>query len=365
VRSVAQLLRTKPTATEAILITRDRDSGENEPYQGLSGCWNRWSTAADVFYLDVRSIRQCVRLVRTIRRRHIDVLYLNSFWDPIFTAVPLLLLRFRIVRVRTVLLAPRGQLSAGAMSIHHRKKAMLLSLWMRFIRGAHPLWHASTQLEGDEIKRIDPAADVIVSINPAARQELAEPTIPVPVDLPKLVFISRITPKKNLLLALMALRHLSRPVDFDIYGPVEDPRYWSRCEYLIEQMPAHVNVRYRGPLPHKMVGATFNAYDFFVFPTLGENFGHVIAESLGASCPVICTDTTPWSAVLRSGGGIVLPEISYESILAALERVAALSAAERVECRKQAAGAYRHWRAIPTEPHIFELVHARLELQAQ
>ncbi len=43
----------------------------------------------------------------------------------------------------------------------------------------------------------------------------------------------------------------------------------------------HITVTYRGKLIHD-VWATFARYDAFVFPTRGENFGHVIAKTLAA-----------------------------------------------------------------------------------
>ena len=41
--------------------------------------------------------------------------------------------------------------------------------------------------------------------------------------------------------------------------------------------------------------------DLFVFPTLGENFGHVIFESLEASTPVLVSDQTPWKSNYKRG----------------------------------------------------------------
>jgi len=35
--------------------------------------------------------------------------------------------------------------------------------------------------------------------------------------------------------------------------------------------------------------------EVFFFPTLGENFGHVVWESLVFGCPVLTTETTPWN----------------------------------------------------------------------
>ena len=48
------------------------------------------------------------------------------------------------------------------------------------------------------------------------------------------------------------------------------------------------------------------AHDLFVFPTLGENFGHVIYESLMCGTPVLVSDNTPWLPD-KKGALTVLP----------------------------------------------------------
>ena len=46
-------------------------------------------------------------------------------------------------------------------------------------------------------------------------------------------------------------------------------------------------------------------YHIFLFPTLSENYGHVIAESIIANCiPVITEGTTPWDDLKDNGGYI-------------------------------------------------------------
>jgi glycosyltransferase involved in cell wall biosynthesis len=170
----------------------------------------------------------------------------------------------------------------------------------------------------------------------------------------RLVFIGRISAIKNLKLALIALRGLSQPVDFDIYGPVEDAAYWSGCRAVISQLPAATRVAYRGEVAPAEVRRTFADYDAFVFPTLGENFGHVIAESLSASCPVLCSDRTPWTAVLEAGGGVVVRDLDADGLRRELERVVAMTPADRLKARHMAGAVYRSWRQGSPEPNILE-----------
>jgi len=54
-------------------------------------------------------------------------------------------------------------------------------------------------------------------------------------------------------------------------------------------------------VPHEQVITTFSGYDFAIFPTLGENFGHAIAEALHADCPVLIFDRTPWWGLQAAG----------------------------------------------------------------
>ena len=78
-------------------------------------------------------------------------------------------------------------------------------------------------------------------------------------------------------------------------------------------------------------------------PTAGENFGHVIAESLSQSCPVMIMDVTPWTAVVAGGGGIIVPSGTVEAWKHALQTV--LNGDETFEQRRRdAARAYNTWR---------------------
>jgi glycosyltransferase involved in cell wall biosynthesis len=358
VRSVARIVDTAPPPVELMLVTRDRDLGCRDPYPSLSG---RWVTRARcrIFYLGLGRPRQWLRLLRSIRRRRYDLLYVNSLWSPVFTVLPVLAARLRILRVHRVLLAPRGQLSTGALSLKSTKKRLFLSLWGRLLKNLDVLWHASSEREAADIRSVFPWAEVEINSDQSGLPK--EPLCPRAANIgpARMVFIGRISPMKNLELVLHALRGLSQPVEFDIYGPVEDARYWSTCQSLLDRLPANVTAGYRGELAHSAVRATFAEYDAFVFPTLGENYSHVIAESLSASCPVICSTETPWTEVLRGGGGAVLPDLTAAALTEELRRVAGMSPAERLAARRSAGEAYRSWRSRADQPNVLEQVMRR------
>jgi glycosyltransferase involved in cell wall biosynthesis len=93
------------------------------------------------------------------------------------------------------------------------------------------------------------------------------------------------------------LSEVTGNVQFDIYGPIEDEEYWDKCQQEIAIMPDNIQVNYCGLVGHEDVHKTFANYDAFFFPTLSENFGHVIVEALMVGCPVIISDQTPWNDI--------------------------------------------------------------------
>jgi glycosyltransferase involved in cell wall biosynthesis len=355
IRSVARIVDTVSAETELWLVTRDRDLGSREPYPGLSGQWIRRGRSS-VYYLDTRSPGQWLGALRDLRALPLDVLYVNSLWNPCFTMIPVIAARLGLLRAKRVLLAPRGELSPGALAVKRHKKRLFLTWWGPLLRSMNVVWHATSEHEASDIRAVFPRARLEVNANQVALPH--EPLAAVAAhDGPvRLVFIGRISVMKNLDLTLSTLAGLSKPVEFDIFGPVEDTDYWSKCKGLMTQTPAHVRVRYGGELAPTEVRRTFSEYDAFVFPTRGENFGHIIAESMSASCPVVCSDKTPWTPVLIAGGGAVAAQLTVESLGSELERFAAMTPSERLRARQAAGNAYRSWRVANDGPNILDQV---------
>lgn len=342
IKSVAEILERLDDSVGCLLITADRDLGDADPYPDLSGRLVRRG-CHDVYYLDPTKPRHWWRALQLTRRANPEVLYLNSLWSPPFTLLPVAAATMRLIRPRRILLAPRGELSPGALAIKSTKKRVFLLGWSRVLRVLRVTFHASTELEAGHIRAVLPWARSIVQINSSGPPARDTPE-PSGTDA-RLVFLSRISRKKNLGLAIEALAHVPTPVTLDVYGPVEDPALWAAYEDRIARLPSHVTVRYRGELRPAEVGDTLARYDAFVFPTLGENFGHVIAESLAAGCPVLCSDETPWGDVLRDGGGEVVASFDVAPWARALTSWASLSPERRSLAKERAIGAYARWRS--------------------
>jgi glycosyltransferase involved in cell wall biosynthesis len=239
------------------------------------------------------------------------------------------------------MLAPRGELQPGISRSRATalKKAAYRAVATMAGMFKGIVWQASSEHEAKDIARTigRDARSIVVAPDLAPR---TAPLTAIPHDRGpgsplKVCFISRIAPKKNLDFALRALQQVRALITFDIFGPRESDAYWAECEAALRRLPPNVIASYGGTLAPNEVASTFAKYDLFLFPTRGENFGHVILESLRAGTPVLVANTTPWRDLERHGAGWDLP-LDAAAFATAIDRIAALDVAEYERLRQTA-----------------------------
>ena len=140
---------------------------------------------------------------------------------------------------------------------------------------------------------------------------------------------------KNLGFALRILRRVDAEIDLTIHGPREHATYWSQCEALIERLPPNVQVSVGAAVEPGQVAGIMANHDLFFLPTLGENYGHVIAESLSVGTPVLISDQTPWRNLEADGFGWDVSLADETAFVNAIERVAAMTPAARAAWRER------------------------------
>jgi glycosyltransferase involved in cell wall biosynthesis len=340
IRSIANAIRRLAADVDFFVVTRDHDT-DGVPYPGVEpGRWHE-GPAGPVYYAP--------RLTRSVLERALSdsgahLIWLNSFFSR--ASLRVLMLR-RAGRIRQpVMLAPRGELSDGALSLKRRRKAAGLMLMRRSgcLHGVE--WLASSALEADEIRRIAGETPFITCV-PDGMQEPHPPKqweAKQPGRL-RIVCASRIDRKKNLGFLLEALTRCDGRVEVDVIGPVDDGDYWADCQRSISRLPSCVSVSYRGEMAHADLMERLSGYDVMALPTLGENFGHVVVEAWSAGCPVMVSDRTPWRGLAERQAGWDLP-LDAGRWSDAIARAAALDAAAHSAMRRGALDcARRAWQA--------------------
>jgi len=272
------------------------------------GDWSKVGKA-NVQYVPEKSMTSRL-LARALKESNARAMYLNSFFSLRFAILPILFARLRLIPRVPIILAPRGEFSPGALRLKRFKKRCFLMLGRVSGLYRDVIWQASSEHElGDIQREFGQDACIVVAPNfamPSDSPVLAERS-PKQAGVLRVVFLSRVSRMKNLAGAMRMLRGMQGRVCLDIYGPLEDAGYWQECQEAIRALPSNVAVHYRGMLAHAEVGSVFREHDVFLFPTLGENFGHVILEALAAGCPVMISDRTPWKNLKQAEVGWDLP----------------------------------------------------------
>lgn len=272
------------------IIAKDHDFGEKKRYSCIEEGWNDRENCR-VLYLNDRMFNQ-EAFLKEIKRLNPDILYLQSFFEKCVYSC----LRFAKKNNYRVLLAPRGELCEGAINIKRSKKL----LYIKFMKmlGMLKNTHFQSTSENESF-----GIATFLGINKERIHFLNNiPSLPQKdydyeekkTGEGRFIFLSRIHTKKNLLSAIRFFESIKGNAIFHIYGPIEDEEYWGECKAAIDNLPDNIKVEYKGLVSHELVHETFSKYDAFLFPTLSENYGHVIAESLSVGTIVITSNQTPW-----------------------------------------------------------------------
>jgi len=321
IKTIANLIGATSAEIDYKVVTSDRDLGDVSPYSNVDvGRWNRIGKYS-VFYAEsgLKGLRQ---LHKIILDKDYDVIYLNSFFSVRFSLVPLLIAK---IYKKPIVLGPRGEFSEGALSLKAFKKKVYIRIFKLLGLARGVVFQASSNFELGDIKKTLGSHDKIFVAEDIGSQEYAKDLVVKDAAVIKLVFISRISPMKNLAYALEVLKNISCSAVFDIYGPQEDAAYWSECEAIIKVLPEHVVVNYKGQLKPSDVVGTLSTYDLFLMPTKGENYGHVIAEALCAGLPILIADTTPWRDLQGKGIGWDISLEERRQFVWAIEKASAMS----------------------------------------
>lgn len=337
VRAIEGLVSALGDEHDIRVVTPDRDPGSNEPFAAVQSAGWQQVGKANVYYVPPHDLAPH-RLSRIARAVGPDVYYVNSLLSPQFGIVPVMLRWSGAMPRRPLVLAPRGELHPAALGLKATKKRLFLAVATRSGAYRRVLWQAGSEAEAEDIRyRFGSDARVAVARDLAA----LDASGPVAARAKSagavsLACLARITPIKNIVGALRMLRHVRGDVEYVIYGPAAEPRYFETCQLVARSLPGNVRVRFAGELAHERVIGAMGSHHALFLPTLGESFGHAILESLLAGCMLVISDRTPWRGLQARGVGWDLPLEEETAFQNALRRCVEMGDAEFSERSERA-----------------------------
>lgn len=319
VQSLVNMVKALQSFYDISVITGARDLNESSILEGIHpDTWNSIQLPGsdqniDVWYASPGKLKKA-KLEELFAKVRPSVIYINGMFSLDFVVRPLQ----AAGNIKTVV-CPRGMLQQGALQGKKFKKQIYLSAVKLAGIFSNTSWHATNEEEKKDIQkqfgtnaRIDVAENIprppLRSVKPGNKS----------AGKLRLIYLSLISEKKNLLQAIEMVAAMGKDITLDIYGPVKDQAYWETCEQKIKSAPG--NIKYHGDVKPEKVQSKFEDHDALILLTKGENFGHALYECFSSGRPVITSLYTPWNDLLQKQSGWNVDINNQAEIMKVLEQ---------------------------------------------
>jgi len=248
------------------------------------------------------------------KAKKFDIIHIHSWWNPIAITITL----FCLLLNRKPILSPRGSVSSYTFVTRNTYAKLLFhKLFGKYLL-KRTIIHVTS---GEEEKEIDKYVGM----------QVAKFILPNILELPqiiygtpnedgvlKLVFLSRIDPKKNLDILLQVLSSIdSIPIKLFIVGK-GDEAYEEKLKNM--NVGLH-DIVWLGPVYGEGRFKILAESDLFVLPSFSENYGNVVLEALSQGTPVLISESVgAKDIVLKHDLGWVVEssEIALKNAIAAI-----------------------------------------------
>ncbi|MEM7577874.1 MAG: glycosyltransferase [Planctomycetota bacterium] len=230
-----------------------------------------------------------------------DLIHIHNLWEQLQHVTAAAARRQRI----PYLLRPCGMLDPWSLSQSAGRKQWMLRLRTRSdLNGAAAL-HFTSEAEANGATKLGLTARTLVvpnglttspyEVEPAEGSGQLDTLVPEFANRPKVVFLSRLHPKKGGDLLIEALARLRSDQDAGagpalvFVGP-DEAETQPKWEALIRDRGLTDDVRFVGLLTGEHKVAALREADVFCLPSHQENFGIAVVEALAAGTAVVISD---------------------------------------------------------------------------
>lgn len=348
IRSISNIVAHLNTEFDFFIVTRNTDYLETIPYSEVTS--NKWNVVdgAKVYYIASKKQRKST-IKQLIEDVQPDLIYCNSLYSPKFTLAPLKIAKK--LNIKTVL-AVRGMLSPGSLSVKSHKKKIFIAFMKAMGWFDETLFHATSENEKkDIIAAFGNHSNIVVAQNLPEIIELPFQNKPKTENHLKMAFVGRIAPEKNTLYAIEVLKKCKHTIELDLYGAIYNYEYYQLCKRAIKQLPNNIAVKYKGAINHSLLNAILRSYQVLYLPSTGENFGHSILEGMANSCVPLISTKTPWQNLASQKIGFDIDLDKPEQFSMTIDQLAEMN---ENEFNVMAKTAYAFVQTIMNNHHLKE-----------
>ncbi len=161
--------------------------------------------------------------------------------------------------------------------------------------------------------------------------------LPPPDGIPRLSFVGRISPEKNLLNLVKAVGMLHEQgyrLRLSLYGTARHSAYFEELTTLIRSLQLEEVVQYKGPVSR--VEEVYRQTDLLCLVSVFEGFSNVLSEALCAGIPLLASDIEENRFLVEDRqNGFLVPPGDPAAIAAGIRSFLELSSAESAEIRRR------------------------------
>lgn len=281
-----------------------------------------------------------------------DIAHIHALFSPVSSAAA------TVARSRNLpyLMRPLGTLDPADLQKKKQLKKVYAALIERGNLAGAAAIHFTSLQEAKVSERFGTKTkDVVIPLGvqlPEVTAGMAKSQLNLPGDVPILLYMSRIDPKKGLDLLIPALEKLlAEGIQFHFVlagGNPQDPEYEQQIKQQVSLSPLAKCTTIPGFVKGDLKAALLQDADLFVLPSYYENFGIAVAEAIASATPVVISQGVYiWEDIQRAEAGWVC-ECEVNSLKDALREALgnAQERRRRGENGKQYAQSHYSWSAI-------------------
>ena len=235
-----------------------------------------------------------------------NVVHIHGIWTPILTRVQ----RWATANNFKLVWSPHGMLQTRALMMKWPKKLAGLLVYQWKALKAADVIHVCSDSEARNVARLRlglPMVKVPLGVNFSDKRLVISDKREG--EKFTLLYIGRVNKGKgltNLIKAWKILGGMCPEVCAKwrvVIAGFDEENHAAELRRLAKRYKLEEAIEVRGPVYGEEKDKLYAAADLFILPSLSENFGSVILESLIQGVPTIATTGTPWEDLPRVGCG--------------------------------------------------------------
>ena len=222
-----------------------------------------------------------------------DIIHIHGAWAAQF----LLVYPFLYLNRKKIVYQPHGLLSPDTLKKNGHIKKLAWLCYQQFFLRFSKLIICCSERERLDLSNYRLARKKLTIVPNGIDKAFFDESSNFSPRKNRFLYVSQITPIKNLKSLFHAIKILNQQESYNIYLDIYgygSNSYINELKHLAASLSIADNVFFKGGLAREDRVTIYDSYEYFILPSLSENFGIAVLEALSRGCKVLVSKRTPW-----------------------------------------------------------------------